>query len=264
MSVLTNQSSSSPSSPSCSKSERLRNLYYRSRERWQDGTTQFKSMIHSHLPQSAKVLDLGAGSGRNYAHDLRSETRRLVGVDISIEVMANPYLDEAYQCDAAAMPFPSEEFDLAFSDYVFEHLADPPAAIRELHRVLKPGACFILRTPNRWHYVPLAASVLSHPLQSFLLDRFTVRKAEDVFPKFYRCNTERVVLREFEKAGFAMEEFALIEKEPIYLERSELLFKVGVLYERIVNSSERLRGLRSNILAVFRKPLNEGRPKGAK
>ena len=41
--------------------------------------------------------------------------------------------------DATALPFPDEHFDALFSVATFEHILDLPLALREMHRVLRPG-----------------------------------------------------------------------------------------------------------------------------
>jgi ubiquinone/menaquinone biosynthesis C-methylase UbiE len=41
--------------------------------------------------------------------------------------------------DAAQLPYPDESFDAAVSTQVYEYLSDIPAALRELHRVLRSG-----------------------------------------------------------------------------------------------------------------------------
>src|SRR5437868_10362550 len=235
---------------------RLIRKYYSSREGWIDGTTQFRQMIRAKISPGSRVLDLGAGAGRDYKHSFRGESVHLVGVDIAPEVLQNPWLDEAHCSDAAALPFGDGCFDVIFSDFVFEHLPEPRGAIREIYRVLKVGGYFFLRTPNRWHYVVLVASALPEFAQEILLERFTPRKSEDVFPKFYRCNTEGMVRRLFVKAGFTVEELVLVEKEPTYLTRSAWLFRAGVWYESLVTSTDRLKSCRSNILARFRKSRN--------
>jgi SAM-dependent methyltransferase len=231
----------------------LINKYYYSRVKWVDGTTQFKQMIMSRLNCGSKVLDVGAGSGRGYKHDYRGKVACLVGIDISSEVLQNQYLDEAYCCDAAQMPFENGEFDLAFSDYVFEHLRDPHVVIQEIYRILKPNGYFLLRTPNKWYFISLIAAAVPRSLQISLLERFTNGRAEDVFPKFFRCNTEKSVRGAFEQMGFVTEELLLIEKEPSYFIHSPFLFRAGILYERLVNSTDTLRHFRSNILGVFHK-----------
>ncbi len=119
--------------------------------------------------------------------------------------------------------------------------------------MLKRGGYLFLRTSNKRHYVPLAACLLSYPLQVTFLEGLTGRRGQDIFPKFYRRNTGRQVRCLSEQAGFSVEELILIDKEPGYLGCSPALFRIVVLYERFVNSSPHLACLRSNILGAFRK-----------
>lgn len=43
------------------------------------------------------------------------------------------------QGDALALPFPDESFSIVTARFAFHHLPDPPAALREMQRVCKPG-----------------------------------------------------------------------------------------------------------------------------
>jgi hypothetical protein len=114
----------------------------------------------------------------------------------------------------------------------------------------------LLRTPNKWHYVPLLARVVPNSAHGGLLQRCTGRRAEEVFPKFYRCNTGRALHRLFDEAGFTTESLQYVEKEPAYFVRYPLLYRAGVAYERLVNSAGWMRNLRSNLFAAFRKPMS--------
>jgi SAM-dependent methyltransferase len=48
-----------------------------------------------------------------------------------------------------AIPYPDQWFDVVVTNQVFEHVADPPPALREIRRVLKPGGVFIALFPDR-------------------------------------------------------------------------------------------------------------------
>jgi SAM-dependent methyltransferase len=232
----------------------LKEIYYENRPNWIDGTSQFRNMIQRNLSSASSVLDVGAGSGRTYNFNFSGKVARLVGIDISEEVLGNKFLDEAYCCDATQMPFPDGSFDMVYSDYVFEHLPNPQAVVSEIFRVMKPGAALCVRTPNKWHYVTMIARLLPDRSHPRLLNSLAIRSKEDVFPKHYRINTADELLDTCHRAGLHLDELQLVEKEPFYLMRWPVLFRIGVAYERLVNSTERLRFLRANILACFRRP----------
>lgn len=100
-----------------------------------------------------RVLEIGSGKGRMLRHlcDLGCDAR---GVEI------NPWMIEesrrlhgplpVERSDGAALRFPDAAFDAVLSFDVFEHIADSDAHLREVRRVLRPGGCYLLQTPNRW------------------------------------------------------------------------------------------------------------------
>lgn len=94
-------------------------------------------------------LDLACGTGvvtRQVAQTVQTPGR-LVGADHSadmLKVARNLAEDigleaEWVEADAADLPFDSGVFDLAFCQQALQFFPDRPAALRELHRVLKPG-----------------------------------------------------------------------------------------------------------------------------
>lgn len=58
-----------------------------------------------------------------------------------------PAHDEIRKVDMLAMPFADHSFDLLIANHVLEHVADDAAALREIHRVLRPGGYAVLQTP---------------------------------------------------------------------------------------------------------------------
>src|SRR5262249_50515959 len=52
------------------------------------------------------------------------------------------------RADAHALPFEDDTFDGAWADRTFQHLADPPAALLELVRVVRPGGRLVAADPD--------------------------------------------------------------------------------------------------------------------
>lgn len=59
------------------------------------------------------------------------------------------------QGDAHALPFPDNSFDLLISCETIEHLPSPLKALREFHRVTRPGGKLFLTTPNYLNFMGL-------------------------------------------------------------------------------------------------------------
>jgi SAM-dependent methyltransferase len=97
-----------------------------------------------------RVLDLGCGAGFDalVAARLVGLRGRVMGVDLSAEMLAvaeagradGRFVRVAYQrADVESLPFTDEAFDAVLSNGVLNLVADKPAALREIFRVLRPG-----------------------------------------------------------------------------------------------------------------------------
>lgn len=103
---------------------------------------------------SDAVLDIGCGAGYG-TRMLADHARQATGVDVSADAV-DAALDvygsadctfKAY--DGLRLPFADSEFDAATSFQTIEHVEDDARFAAEAARVLKPGALFVLTTPNR-------------------------------------------------------------------------------------------------------------------
>jgi SAM-dependent methyltransferase len=231
-----------------------RTLYPHQSDHWDDEI--FRERILSHLTPAARVLEVGAGAGRVSQMDFRGKAARVVGVDPDQVVLANPYLHEAHVADAERLPLADGSFDVVFSDNVFEHVARPDAIFAEVFRVLAPGGVFLMKTPNRWHYVTVIARLTPFWFHRFV-NRLRGRDPEHTFPTLYRANSPRQARALGEGAGFRLLSVEVIEGRPEYLRLSAPSYVLGWLYERLVNSTPRLERFRVVLVAVFRKPGGE-------
>jgi SAM-dependent methyltransferase len=193
-----------------------------------DGTVSFFSRVHSLIPETGTVVDLGAGRGsehvddtvpyRRRLRDLRGPGRHVIGLDVDPVIMENRHIDEAHVIDPdQPLPLADRSVDLILSDYVFEHIDDPAAFAREIERVLKPGGWLCARTPNLYSYVGVAVNLIPNRLHSRLLQLLQPgRKAIDVFPTRYRLNSLGALRRHFPAARWVHCSFT-VDAEPVYV-----------------------------------------------
>ena len=100
------------------------------------------------LPEHARILDAGCGSGRNMLELARRGTVSGVEVsDTSAELARERHAGEVISGSVVQMPFASESFDLAVCLDVLEHLEDDLAAMQELRRVVAPDGSLLVTVP---------------------------------------------------------------------------------------------------------------------
>jgi methionine biosynthesis protein MetW len=105
------------------------------------------------LAGGERLLDLGCWAGAFLARVERAERyRELVGVDLVAEgidtACARGFDARVVDLNADPLPFPDAHFDGVVHLAVLEHVFDPYAVIREVHRVLRPGGEFVIAVPN--------------------------------------------------------------------------------------------------------------------
>jgi SAM-dependent methyltransferase len=117
------------------------------------------------LRPGAMFLDAGAGFGRHafeaarqgatvFALDWAQEevvgTRNTFGAMIEAREIPTATYGGALRGDATRLPFADATFDTVVTSEVLEHIQDDVAAIKELHRVLKPGGTLGVTVPTWW------------------------------------------------------------------------------------------------------------------
>lgn len=101
------------------------------------------------LPQGGVGIDVGAGTGglALAMQDAVGASGRVVAIDPSPEMLVEARrrgVRETIEGTFDALPFASESVDGVVSGYAIRYAPDLEAALREMHRVLRPGAKIVL------------------------------------------------------------------------------------------------------------------------
>jgi SAM-dependent methyltransferase len=213
----------------------------------------FRDVILKSVRDSDCILDIGAGIGFVKEMHFRGMVARVCGLDPEASVLNNPHLDEGKIGFGEKILWPDEAFDLVFADNVLEHLPDPDAVFREVYRVLKPGGHFLVKTPNRFHYVSLIAQATPASFHK-MFNKFRGRDDSHTFKTYYRANSKAKIMRVAKRNGLSVREVQRIEGRPEYLRFSTITYLLGLLYERTVNKFDALSPFRILLIGIFQKP----------
>jgi ubiquinone/menaquinone biosynthesis C-methylase UbiE len=104
------------------------------------------------LPQNpaGRLLDIGCGTGAFLlAVTMRHPEMDIAGVDVSTDMLdvARRRLPESAilrVASADTLPFPDGSFDIVVTTSAFHFFRVPDAALREIHRVLRPGGALVV------------------------------------------------------------------------------------------------------------------------
>jgi ubiquinone/menaquinone biosynthesis C-methylase UbiE len=201
-----------------------------------------------------RVLDCGCGAGE-YVSSMRAQGATSWGIEFSKEKVATSHESVSGRLsvgDLQSIAIRSDSIDVALLNEVLEHVPDESRALREVHRVLRPGGTLLVFSPNRrypfethgarfrWsgrrmpHYLPLVPYV---PLRlSQLAIEFWARN-------YWPGELRRVV----HQAGFTVTHTDYVWQtfEGISSHQPRVIGRVSPVLRRVANLLERLPLLRT-------------------
>lgn len=203
------------------------------------------------------LLDLGCGAGENSVY-FAKQGALCVATDYSpgmVEVAlklaeVNGVQIEGCTANAMDLQFPDNYFDIVYASNLLHHLPDPQAAIREMHRVTKPGGKVCFWEPLRHNpiinvYRYLAKKVRTEdemPLHINIINFIKPQFSETCYDTFWLA-TLWIFLRFYfiEKADPNQERYwkkIIIEQERLKtsylrLEKLDTIFKKIPLMKRL-------------------------------
>lgn len=158
------------------------NLFWEFYDRWVSPAVvaALQSDLHERLirdlPEGSRLLDVGCGGGQHAVQIVqRRPDLQVVGVDISTTMVkraralarrANVADKATFELgDALNLEFASESFDAVYCAGPLKQVSDKSRALRECHRVLRPGGRVLAMDVNRGcSYADVVAFVNRSPL----------------------------------------------------------------------------------------------------
>ena len=133
--------------------DRAADYYDETRSQPAEGRDRVLEILRSALPDGGLCLDIGVGTGRTALPLAAAAGVRLVGIDLSLAMMAKAVAKSGGRqpfpliaCDATTLPFSDDAFDGAMIIHVLHSVPRWEDVIAEAVRVVRPGGVIVLDT----------------------------------------------------------------------------------------------------------------------
>lgn len=175
----------------------------------------YEALVAGLVAPGCHWLDVGCGrelfpNNRELSRSLSQRCARLCGVDPDPTLQENPWLHEkvasgidGYDGGAA--------FDVVTLRMVAEHVDDPQACVRSLHRALRPGGVAVVYTVFAGSPMPLLTRLAPMGLRHVVKSWLWGTQPKDTFPTRFRMNTRGVLQRLFTGVGMHEEAFLRLD-----------------------------------------------------
>jgi SAM-dependent methyltransferase len=218
-------------------------------------------LLKSKLNPDTFWLDIGCGrrlfpdwmpASEQEEAALKARLQDSFGIDADVASLRdNLFVRHRVAGDCCSLPFASASFDLLTANMVVEHVADPRALLCEASRVLKSNGIFLFHTPNALSYATVLARLVPESLKVRLIAYLESRKAEDVFPTFYRMNAPGRILELSRNTELEVVDLIRVESSAQSVMLGPIVL-FELLWIRLLRLSV-LGNLRSNLIVVLRK-----------
>jgi ubiquinone/menaquinone biosynthesis C-methylase UbiE len=186
-----------------------------------------------------------------------SRSRLAIGVDLDFRALQrHTGLHGKIYGNLTQIPLRDESFDLITANMVVEHLDQPVAVFRQVHRLLKPGGLFVFHTTNAQNLFLRTAARIPQGLKNRLVYMLEHRKPEDVFPTHYLANRPEDITVLAKSTGFEVCTLDLVNTSA-FTQMLGPLVVFELLYIRLLQN-QRYQHLRTNLICMLRKKAGEG------
>ena len=218
--------------------------------------------LSAYFPPDARWLDVGCGHNifgswmGGEEREIVSRAHSVVGIDLDIDsIRDHKTIRDRVLCTLEDLPFAEGTFNVVSANMVVEHVHDPVAALRAIHRVLSPSGIFVFHTTNRRNPLIRVAAHVPQNLKNWLIGIFENRAAEDVYPTWYHFNLSEQIRAAASDANFEVVNLDQISTSALTVILGPLV-ALELLWIKWLAAPRRAE-LRTNIIGVLRKPARE-------
>jgi len=130
---------------------------YHQQDAWEDKHIEAAAQrytfgwVFSHIPEGAKVLEMGYGDGlfSEALYSRKISFSVVEGAKTLVDVLATKYPEVGVSHALFETFFPDEKFDVVLATHVLEHVENPVALLTHMRNWLKPGGRIIIIVPNK-------------------------------------------------------------------------------------------------------------------
>jgi ubiquinone/menaquinone biosynthesis C-methylase UbiE len=230
------------------------------RYRYQEYAPWMPRLMEFEKFRGKRLLEVGCGMGTDLLQFARGGAR-CTGIDLtprSVEITRHRF--KLYGADGSFMisdgehlPFRTESFDVVYSNGVLHHTPDTAGAIREVHRVLRPGGTakimlYHRNSLNYWFEIVLRRGILG-------LEFLRGRSAEEIMSRVIEFSDHdarplvKVYSRKQMRELFAMFNDVRVDVEQ--LTRDELRFLSPLVSETVFDQLRKKIGW--NVIVTAKK-----------
>ncbi len=218
---------------------------------WEDSPTIYRNIISELTTPETYILDIGCGH-KDLLKTVYNKTPHTYGVDPDQESLDKNLLIKNKTVGVVEkLPFESNFFDLAVSEWVLEHLNDAEKAFQEIYRVLKPRGKVVFLTPNVWNYNVWIIRLIPNRFHSIINKKLYGRREEDTYPVRYKINSVNKIAKTLEPMGFKKSQI-ILNGDPSYISLNRPLFALARLLEKILDLKP-FRFGRVHLIGVYEK-----------
>jgi ubiquinone/menaquinone biosynthesis C-methylase UbiE len=229
------------------------------RHRYQEYAKWMPSVMGFDQFAGKQLLEVGCGMGTDLLQFARGGAH-CTGVDLTLRSVELSRLHFALYdqharfllADAEQLPFAESSFDVVYSNGVLHHTPGTLAAVREIHRVLRPGgiAKVMLYHRHSFHYW---GEIILH--RGILRGQLLRRKPEEILSRYAEYSEHEghplVKVYSREQARSLFESFSQVGVEIEQMMQSELYVLGSLIPENLFRRLQRSIGW--NVIITARK-----------